>query len=161
MNLTDLAVMRLFSQQIAATKFQTAKDLVGWMGAMQAQDYAMAKWAIGIRLPNSRDGEIENTINRGEILRTHPIRSTWHFVSADDIYWMLGLTAPQIKAALTSRQKELGLSETVFRKSRLILEKALLDGKHLTREEIAAEFERANIATGSNRLSHLLAGRTG
>jgi len=54
---------------------------------MQAQDYAMAKWAIGVRLPGSTDRMIESAMNKGEILRTHLLRPTWHFVSANDIRW--------------------------------------------------------------------------
>ena len=156
MNLTDIANIRLVSQQIAATKLKTAKDMVGWMGAIQAQDYAMAKWAIGVRLPNSIDRDIETAITNGEIIRTHLLRPTWHFVSADDIYWLLELTAPQIKASLKSRHKELGLSETIFAKSHTIIKTTLSGGKHATREELVAELEKAEIATNGNRASHLL-----
>ncbi len=156
MNLTDIAKIRLISQQIAETKFKTVKDIVDWMGAMQAQDYAVAKWAIGVRLPNSTDQVIETAINNGEIIRTHLLRPTWHFVSADAIYWMLELTAPQIKASLKSRHKELELSETIFAKSNTIIEKALRGGKHLTREELMAELGKGKIATDDNRASHLL-----
>jgi hypothetical protein len=69
--LTDIANSRLISQQIEKTKFKTAKEVVGWMGAMQAQDYSMAKWAVGVRLPNSTARTIESAINNGEIIRTH------------------------------------------------------------------------------------------
>jgi len=156
MNLADIAKIRLSSQQIAETKFKAVKAIVAWMGAMQAQDYAMVKWAIGVRLPNATDRVIETAINDGEIIRTHLLRPTWHFVSAADIYWMLELTAPQIKASLKSRHKELALSETIFARSNTIIEKALRGGKHLTREELIAELGKAKIATDENRASHLL-----
>ena len=156
MNLTDIAKIRLISQQIAGTKFKTAKDIVAWMGAMQAQDYAMVKWAIGVRLPNATDRVLETAIDNGEIIRTHLLRPTWHLVSADDIYWMLELTAPQIKASLKSRHNELELSEAIFTKSNASIEKALRDGKQLTREELIAKLGKAKIATDDNRSSHLL-----
>ncbi len=116
MNFTEIANIRLTSQQISSTKLKSVKEIVGWMGAIQAQDYAMAKWAIGIRFPDSTDKLVETAINNGEIIRTHLLRPTWHFVSADDIYWMIDLTAPQIKASLRSRHKELELSENIFMK---------------------------------------------
>ena len=156
MNLADIAKIRLISQQIAGTKFKTVKDIVAWMGAMQAQDYAMVKWAIGVRLPNITDQVVETAIDNGEIIRTHLLRPTWHLVSADDIYWMLALTAPQIKASLKSRHKELALSEAIFAKSNTIIEKALRGGKHLIREELMAALGKAKIATDDNRSSHLL-----
>ena len=90
MNFKNISGLRLVTQQIAATNFKTPKEIVSWMGAMQAQDYNMAKWAIGVRLQNTTDSIIEDAFNKGEILRTHVLRPTWHFVSADDIYWMLG-----------------------------------------------------------------------
>jgi hypothetical protein len=153
---TDIANIRLINQQIAATKFNTPKKIVGWVGAIQAQDYAMAKWAVGIRLPHSTDKLIESAIDKGEILRTHLLRPTWHLVSADDIYWMLELTGPKILASLKSRHKELELSETVFTKSNKLIEKALAGGNHLTREELVSRFEKAKIATDQNRASHLM-----
>ena len=155
MKLSDVANIRLTNQHVAATKFKKAKDIVHWMGAMQAQDYAMAKWAVGVRLPDSTDTVIESAIDKGEIIRTHVLRPTWHFVSSGDIYWMLALTAPHIKASLKSRHKELELTETIISKSHTIIEKALAGGKHATREELITKFEKADIATDNNRASHI------
>ena len=82
MNLTDIANIRLASQQISNTKFQSVKEVVGWMGAVQAQDYKMAKWAIGIRTASCTEKSIEAAVDSGEIIRTHILRPTWHFVAA-------------------------------------------------------------------------------
>lgn len=151
-----IALSRLFNQHIEATKFKSAADVVGWMGAMQAQDFAMAKWAVGIRLPHSTERSIEAALDSGEIIRTHLLRPTWHLVSAQDLTWMLALTAPQIKATLKSRQQGLGLSETVLAKSNTVLRQALGTGKHLTRQELVNELEKNQIVTDENRASHLL-----
>ena len=156
MNPAEIAIRRLTSQQIVERRFANVKDLAGWMGGMQAQDYDMAKWAIGLRLPNSTDQQIETAINNGEIIRTHVLRPTWHFVSADDVYWMLGLTAQRIKASMKSRHQQLGLSEATLRQSNKIIENALRGGKHLVREELLAELSKAKILLTENRASHLL-----
>ena len=156
MNLADIANIRLINQQIERPEFKAAKELVAWMGAMQAQDYGMAKWAIGLRLPNSTDQVIETAINNGEIIRTHLLRPTWHFVSADDIYWMLALRADPIKASLRPRLKQLGLSEAVIAESNKIMETVLCGGKHLTRDELLLELAKAGIPLGENKASHLL-----
>ncbi|HUI31190.1 MAG TPA: winged helix DNA-binding domain-containing protein [Candidatus Acidoferrales bacterium] len=134
----------------------TAKEIVSWMGAIQAQDYSMAKWAIGIRLPDSTDELIAAAINEGEILRTHLMRPTWHFVSSDDIYWMLELTAPHIIASMKFREKWLGLTGAIIAKSNRVIEKALSPDEHLTREELIAELNKARIVTGGFRGSHLI-----
>jgi hypothetical protein len=154
--LMDIAKIRLISQHIAASKFEAAKDLVDSMGAMQAQDFAMAQWAMGIRLPGATARAVEAAINSGEIIRTHLLRPTWQVVSANNLRWMLELTAPHIKASQKSRRQELGLSEALITKSNALIENALRDGKHLTREALVAELGKAKIATDSNRAYHLL-----
>ena len=156
MNELEIIQLRLINQQLAASSFNTAKELIGWMGAMQAQDYNQAKWAVGVRLPHLTEEEIESSFNKGEILRTHLMRPTWHFVSADDIYWMLELTAPQIKAALNSRHRELELTETVVRKSQKVMEKVLSSNHSMTREELLNELQKSDIPTDLQRASHFM-----
>lgn len=155
-NLSDIARLRLISQHIAGTHFKDPKELVAHMGAMQAQDPVMAKWAIGIRLHGATNTSVENAINKSHIFRTHVMRPTWHFVSADDIYWMLELSAPQIDKLLRSRYKELELSEKLLSKTNALLEKLLQDDTHLTREEITAAFKKAKIVLDNNRSSHIM-----
>jgi len=155
MNLTHISSLRLTNQQLAGTRFTSPKDIVTWMGAMQAQDYAMVKWAMGIRLPGATDASVEAAVDNGDIIRTHVLRPTWHFVSAEDVRWMLALTAPQLKKGLTGRHRDLGLTDSILAKSRKVLEQALRDGNHATRAELIVKFKKANIATDENRASHL------
>jgi Winged helix DNA-binding domain len=132
-----------------------AKKIDGWMGAVQAQDYAMAKWAIGVRLTGSTDEKIERAINDAQIIRTHVLRPTWHFVSCDDLHWMLELTAPRILKTLSSRHRELELDENTIRKTNGIIEKTLA-GRQLTRQEIMRELEKQSIRTNDARASHIM-----
>jgi hypothetical protein len=156
MEFSEISNSRLFNQRVAESRFRTAKDVVGWMGAMQAQDYSMAKWAVGSRLPGSTDNAIQEAFQKGEILRTHIMRPTWHFVSADDICWMLELTAPHVKASIRTRHKELGISDVFAGKCHAVVEKALAAGRHLTRDEISGELGKAKIDVDSSQLYHLL-----
>jgi len=155
MDFPDIANMRLESQQITTTPFKTAREIVHWMGAMQAQDFSMAKWAIGVRLPGSTDKMIEASLDKGEILRTHLLRPTWHFVTADDISWMLTLTAPHIKSSLKSRHRDLEITGPIIEKSNTVIRKALTGG-YLTREMLVNELSKVKIRTDENRASHLL-----
>lgn len=153
---TDISSLRLINQQIAAPQFTTAKELVGWMGAMQAQDFPMSKWAVGLRLPHATESEVEAAFNRGDILRTHVMRPTWHMVSSDDIYWMIELTAPQIKSQSKSRNRDLGLTDEVLSASRKALEKALQGNRALTRDEISSHLNQSGITTEGQRIYHIL-----
>lgn len=151
-----ISKQRLHSQHISGDEFKTVKELVQWMGAIQAQDYSMAKYAIGVRLKNSTDRIIEEAINNGEIIRTHVLRPTWHFVTAEDVRWMLQLTAKNLNRALSSNNKRLELDEKTFTKANTIIEKLLRDGKHLTRKEIMQALEKKGIKTGDLRAGHIM-----
>jgi len=154
--LSEISKLRLQNQKIEATTFTKANDVVSWMGAMQAQDYSMAKWAIGQRMLGATDEIIETALNDGLIIRTHLLRPTWHLVSAEDIYWMLELTAPRIRSSMKSRDKELELTHEVLSKSFDLLEKELSNGIILSRDQISGIFNSSNIKTDDNRLSHIL-----
>ena len=156
MNQSEISNIRLHNQQIAATNLKTPKELIGWMGAIQAQDYNQAKWAIGVRMPYLTEAQIESAFNNGEIIRTHLMRPTWHFVSSDNIYWMLELTAKQIKSTTKSRNRDLGLTEAILKRSQEVLVKALEGRKSLTREELSTQLNQAGIKTDGQRMPHIL-----
>jgi hypothetical protein len=151
----EISKIRLMNQKISQPACQV-KEIVSWMGAIQAQDYLMAKWAIGVRLSDPFVSRIDSSIDKGEILRIHVLRPTWHFVCAEDIFWMLRLSATKIRTSMKSRHKQLELNEPVISKASGIIEKSLSNGNNLTREELANEFLKANIRTDENRLSHIL-----
>ena len=156
MNIAQLVNTRLITQQITGTSFTKPEQIVRWMGAMQAQDYAMAKWAIGCRLPGSTEKEIEGAIDKAAIIRTHVLRPTWHFVSAKDIHWILALTAPQVKTSAKSRHKQLELTDTSFRKANKLIQKILQGNNHMTREEIMLHFKKAKINISDERPAHFM-----
>ena len=156
MTLSEISNLRLQNQKLEATTFTKANDVVSWMGAMQAQDYAMSKWAIGQRMLGATDEIIETALNDGLIIRTHLLRPTWHLVCAEDIYWMIELTAPRIKSSMKSRDKELGLTHEILNKSFSLLENELSNGINLSRDQIAGILNAAGIKTDENRLSHIL-----
>lgn len=153
----NISHLRLYNQFISKKASDNIEDLVFKMGALQAQDYNMVKWAIGTRSPNSTVIDFDKAIDEAKIIRTHLLRPTWHIISAKDIYWMLDLTAPQIKSAMKSRDKGLGLDETVCKKCNKIIEKAILSGGSLTRDEIVKILiDKANICNDNNRVYHIL-----
>jgi hypothetical protein len=116
---------------------------------VQSQDFAGAKWALGLRLQAASDASVEQAFNEGLILRTHVLRPTWHFVSAPDIRWMLDLTAPRVHAANAHYYRRLELDDAAFRRSEAAFRKALKGGGCMTRTELTSVLEHAGIpATG-------------
>jgi hypothetical protein len=153
-----LAQRRLAAQQITGHAFAEPAGLVAWMGAVQAQDYAAARWAVALRLddPRATEATIERAVDDGAVVRTHVFRWTWQLVAPADLRWMLSLVTERLVARAGTRHRELGLDTATFRRSGAALEKALAGGRHLTRAEIAAALARAGVATTGQRLSHLL-----
>ena len=145
-------------QQLTRPAFAEPREVVGWLGAIQAQDYAGAKWAVGLRLSGEGIGEetVERAIADGTLLRMHAMRWTWQLVLPEDARWMLALVGPRLVARAARRHKALDLDDATFRKSNGVLEKAMRDGRHRTRQELAALLARARIPVTGERLSHLL-----
>ena len=156
MNKSDIAKTRLFNQQIAATKFTAPEEIVAWFGAMQAQDYPSAKWAIGLRIPGGTEEKIEKAIADGRILRTHLMRPTWHFVAAEDIRWLLRLSAPQLKSTSKATFRSFGLDTETCHRANDLIAKALTGGKHLTRAELMTELRKAGIDSDNYRAAYLM-----
>ena len=102
-----IAGQRLHNQAISRPRPRSPAGVVAWLGAVQAQDYAAARWGLGLRLPDVRDAEIEEAFDAGRILRTHVLRPTWHFVTPADIRWMLELTAPHLQRAIAYQRRQL------------------------------------------------------
>ncbi|MGH7493568.1 MAG: DNA glycosylase AlkZ-like family protein [bacterium] len=88
-------------------------EVVSWLGAVQAQDFAAAKWALGLRMHTATDTDIEKAFNDGAILRTHVMRPTWHFVVPQDLRSLLALTAPRVHAANAHMYRKLELDRRV------------------------------------------------
>jgi len=156
MKKSHIAQLRLANQQIVGTKFTEPRDLVSWLGAVQAQDYAMAKWGIGLRLKSATAESIEAAIDSGSIVRTHVLRPTWHFVAANDIRWMLELSAPRIGQACSFRQRFLELDNKTLLRCNKLISTTLEGGSHLTRKELMAVLENAGIKTGIERATHIM-----
>lgn len=152
----DIAHQRLHTQRIAGPKFETPGEVVRWLGAVQAQEYAGAKWAVGQRMRDAIDAALDRAFADGTILRTHVMRPTWHFVVPADIRWLLALTAPRVKAASAYSDRQRGLDDDTFDRSNVALADALQGGAHLTRAELASVLQHAGIATDDLRLGSLM-----
>ncbi|MDB5148488.1 MAG: winged helix DNA-binding protein [Mucilaginibacter sp.] len=152
----DIANLRVYNQHLNHNKFKKPEEVVGYMCAMQAQEYTHAKWAIGLRVLSPVEKTVEKAMTTGAILRTHVLRPTWHFVLQQDIRWMLSLTAPRINAGNATIYKKHELTDAVFNKSFDVFIKAMQGGKQLTRTEIVTALHEADIATDDLRFTLLL-----
>ena len=148
----DIPFHRLYNQRLSTTTFTAPVEVVSWLGAVQAQDYAGAKWALAQRMTDTTDAALDRAFADGSILRTHLLRPTWHFVTPTDLRWLLQLTGPRVQAVNAFMYRQTELDKATFKKSYTVLEKSLRDGKQLTRTELAAALGKAGIVARSVRL---------
>jgi hypothetical protein len=154
----DIVRYRLHNQFLAQTDITEPAEVVRRLSAVQSQDYSGGKWALGQRLKNATtDAAIDAAFNEGKILRTHMLRPTWHFVTPEDIRWMLALTGPRVHTVNGFMYRQQELDPATIKKSYTVLEKILQGNKHLTREELGSALEQAGIKNAKGiRLGYIV-----
>jgi hypothetical protein len=155
MNLNEISKLRLYFQGLSDPAFKDSKQTLNQLGAIQAQDYQMGKMAIGLRIKDGTEAQIDNAIKNGEIIRTHVLRPTWHYISADDVYWMLELSAQRLRNTINTYAHKIGISEELYAKSEKILQKEL-QGKSLPREKIHELLVKNGVNIDGHRLMMVL-----
>ena len=139
---------RLLAQQLWGDGAYDAEACLRSLLAVQAQEYAYARWTLAQRCAGqARDNAaaVDAAIAAGTILRTHVLRPTWHFVLAEDLRWLMTLSGPRLRGGNKTRDRQLGLDAETVRRSSGVLGAAVAGGRHLTRDELAAELERAGL----------------
>lgn len=152
----DFLSERLRNQQLTHSDRRNPAQVVAWLGAMQAQDFPAAKWAIGLRAPACHDADVEQAFNDGHILRTHVLRPTWHFVAAADIRWLVALSGPRVHAANAYYYRQSNLDAKVFDRSCAMIHRVLEGGKAMTRQELAVYLKRAKVPADGLKLAYLM-----
>ncbi len=152
-----VGLRRLVSQSIVASaRCDRPADVVGRLGAMQAQDYSQSLWAIGARLRSGTVAGVEHAIAERRILRSWLIRGTIHFALPEDVRWLLALCAPRLAAADARRHAQLGLTEAQIDRCAELASDALAGDRRLTRPEAMRLFDEAGIETTGQRGYHIL-----
>lgn len=129
----NIANHRLYAQHIEGEKFDTPLQAVRHLGAIQAQDFGQAVWAVGLRMKNPSLATIEKAIANKEIVLTWPMRGTIHFVPAEDAKWMLGLMAQKGVRAGLAHARQLGVDNAIMARAEAVFTAALSGGKQLMR----------------------------
>jgi hypothetical protein len=152
----ELITERLRNQHLMQPGRRDPVQVVASLGAMQAQDFPAAKWAVGLRAPGCHNANIEEAFNSGAILRTHVLRPTWHFVAAADIKWLVELSAPRVHAANAYYYKQSGLDAKVFARSCAMIHRVLEGGQFKTRAELAVALKRAKVPAEGLKLAYIM-----
>jgi hypothetical protein len=151
-----LTALRMAAQRIGASEFTTPRDAVRWMLAMQGQDFTGVRWSVGLRHVDGTEAGVAAALDAGEIVRSWPLRGTLHLVAAEDLGWMLRLTAPRMMASAPRRRASLGITDADVERARTAASTALTGRRVLTRGALLATIDGAGVSTGGQRGYHLL-----
>ena len=148
--------LRLSSLLLRDNAPPSVGEMVAWFGAMQAQDANSMLWSLGVRLPGWSLADVNDALERREVLRTWPMRGTVHLVPAADAHWMLDLMGVRALAGAAKRRETLGLDEKTADHAVFLLGEALAGGKRLTRSECLGALTAGGVEVGGQRGYHLL-----
>lgn len=151
-----LPYRRLYNLGISGARATCPEQVVKHLGALQAQDYHQALWAIGLRMKAPTAQLIEQSIADRKLVLTWPMRGTIHFVPPENVRWMLQLSASRILAQDGRRLMQLELTLDIIEQCKRMICGALEERKRMTRPELMLLLEEAGIRTDNQRGYHLL-----
>ena len=158
LTLASLMRWRLRHQMLTGGACADPVEVVHRLGAVQSQDYPGATWALALRTGKRvARSAVDDAFDRGEILRAHLMRPTWHFVSPGDIRWILRLTGPRVIAGCRSARNTFGLDARSLSRAMTALQRGLEGGRALGREEIHKLLARARVpCPTTERFTHTM-----
>lgn len=148
--------IRLLNQQLIAPQFSTPTEVVRYMGAMQAQEYRMMRWAVAMRTRKPSHKAFKRAFDEGQIIRLHLMRGTWQLVCAEDYWSLIGLFAPKAIAVTKgwmSSNKIVIPNEELMR-VREILVRTAADKRSVTKEDFVLALAERNLQMDDHRLSY-------
>lgn len=154
MRLSDrrIAAWRLANQRLIGRPLDGPVDVVGHLLGVQAENYSPATWALGARCTPTTSTEVDQLYSSGQVLRTHVLRTTWHFVRPDDIAWLCALTGPRLRRIHSSLQRQLGIDDDTIGRAVLTVVDSLEATGPLTRDALRERLD----ATGAPTAGHAL-----
>ncbi len=152
----ELARLRLASQRIIGPGFDTAADAVRHMTALQGQDLPGAMASTALRVEGRQRSAVAEAMNPGAVVRSWPMRGTLHLVPAEDLGWMLALTAQRTVKGATRRRRQLGVDDEVLETAAGLAVEALSGGRALRRGELLGLWEEAGLLGVAGRGYFLL-----
>lgn len=150
----DVARRRLGAQALAGAPLGSPVDVVRHLGAVQSQELAAARWSVGQR-SGADDAAVLAAYDRGEILRTHVLRPTWHFVPAEDVGWMQGLTADRVRSQDRNNARRTGVDEGMVSACLRVFGTVLAGGHAMTRAELKDALTAAGVQVLGPQLGHV------
>ena len=154
--MTAISTIRLLNQQLVAPQFNDPVSVVSHLGAMQAQEYRMMRWAVAMRTRKPSAAAFRKAFDSGQIIRLHLMRGTWQLVSADDYWPLVELCAPKALAVTKGWMHSNGITipDEEVRLVRDILLRTANDLRSVTKEDFVQALAEKDLTMDDHRLSY-------
>ena len=148
--------IRLLNQQLIAPQFGTPTEVIRYMGAMQAQEYRMMRWAVAMRTRKPSYKAFKQAFNEGQIIRMHLMRGTWQLVCAEDYWSMIDLFAPKAIAVTKGwmSSNKISIPDDELIRVRDILVQTVADKGSVTKEDFILALAERNLQMDDHRMSY-------
>ncbi len=148
--------IRLLNQQLASPQFNNPADVVAHMGAIQAQEYRMMRWAVAMRTRRPSHETFKKAFDEGRIIRLHLMRGTWQLVSAADYWPFLQLCAPKAIAVTKGwmSSNKVTIPDEELMRVRDILEQTAANQRSAVKEDFVQALREKGIQMDDHRLSY-------
>ena len=148
--------IRLLNQQLVAPQFSTPAEVVRYMGAVQAQEYRMMRWAVAMRTRRPSFKAFKKAFDEGQIIRLHLMRGTWQLVSAEDYWSMIDLFAPKAIAVTKGwmSSNKIAIPDEELMRVREILVRTAAEKRSVTKEDFVQAQAEKGLQMDDHRLSY-------
>ena len=126
------------------------------MGALQAQEYRMMRWAVAMRTHKPSHKAFKQAFDEGQIIRLHLMRGTWQLVCAEDYWSMIDLFAPKAIAVTKGwmNSNKISIPDDELMRVRDILIQSATDKRSVTKEDFILTLAERNLQMDDHRLSY-------
>jgi hypothetical protein len=147
---------RVATQHLLTDPLPSAAAVVADLLCVQSQEWAHAFWSLGMRSQHRTLARVREEFDRGNFLRTHILRPTWHFVAAADIAAVLAVTSPRVQQRNAGRYRALDLDAPTLTKAADLITALLAGGNFRTRSQIGEHLAQHDIPAPGQRLAYLV-----
>ena len=148
--------IRLLNQQLASPQFSDPTEVVSHLGAIQAQEYRLMRWAVAMRTKKPSAKAFKKAFDDGHIIRLHLMRGTWQLVAAEDYWPMLELCAAKAIAVTKGwmSSNKISIPNDELMRIRQILAQTAADKVSVIKEDFVQALAEKDIHMDDHRLSY-------
>lgn len=152
---------RLATQRLSGPPAADPAQVVRELLCVQSQDAPLAQAMIALRCSEATDETVRAALAAGDLVRTHVLRPTWHYVAAPDLRWLLQLTSPKVESGMAARHRQLELDEPRVAAGLEVLAGRLKGRNFTNRDDLGTELAGQDVLTREDpqfgqQVGHLL-----